>query len=100
MDYHDCMSSLMAYESRHPGSTTLTNHRHALAYAALVVDGSHIESGQENQDTHRIRRRRDNGENGDSHRRETETSTGYQSGRPSRNRRVTGAGFATKRTLA
>jgi AraC-like DNA-binding protein len=39
------MSSLMAYESRHTGSTTLTSHRHARAYAALVVDGSHIESG-------------------------------------------------------
>lgn len=33
-----------SYETRHAGGETLATHRHAGAYAALVVDGCHVEA--------------------------------------------------------
>ena len=33
-----------SYETRHAGGDTLATHRHAGAYAALVVDGGHVET--------------------------------------------------------
>lgn len=33
-----------SYETRHAGGDTLATHRHAGAYAALVIDGGHVET--------------------------------------------------------
>ncbi|HZH44860.1 MAG TPA: helix-turn-helix domain-containing protein [Lysobacter sp.] len=41
------MGPVPCYETRHARQTSLPTHRHLHAYAALVVDGSHVEAGIE-----------------------------------------------------
>lgn len=38
------MATASAYETRHDPGTALATHRHGRAYAALVVDGCHVET--------------------------------------------------------